>query len=184
MSGSAAARSNGPALTIPRELASPIRLHHIGGFGFPTDELVSEGRSIAKLGRDGSLKIFFGPGRKVMLADGNEWRIKATTTGRYIVPIVVSPYGTVAMAGPLDGKRSYGITGKEFAYNVVPLGRVGLRKPGLWGLLDRERPVGEIHQRRREIIADEPLPIAAVLLAFTLVAHGIPGEAALLPSYG
>ena len=106
--------------------------------GFPIDELVSNETLIAKLGRDGSLKIFFGPGRRVMLADGTEWRIKGATSGRHIVPVVKSAKGTVAFAGPLYGKRSYGITGRDFAYNIIPLGKVGLMTPGLWGI--RESP--------------------------------------------
>lgn len=181
MSGPDSVEPNRPLLASHYELASPIRLARIGGFGFPTHELLSEERSVAKLGRDGSIRIFFGPGRRVLLADGTEWRIKAANSGRHIVPIVMSAAGTVAITGPLYGKRSYGITGRDFAYNVVPLGHVGIRTPGVWGLHDREIVVGEVDQKRRQIVADETLPIAAALLVFTLIAHGIPGEADLLP---
>ena len=164
-----------------RKLTSPIEIHRIGGFGFPTDQLVSDGTTIAKLGRDGSLKIFFGPGRRVVLADGTEWRIKGATSGRHIVPVVKAAAGTVAFTGPLYGKRNYGITGRDFAYNIVPLGKVGLMTPGLWGIRDRQDEVGRIKQRARRIDVSEPFPVAAALLAFTLVTHGIPGENDLLP---
>lgn len=163
-----------------QHLASPIEVRHIGGFGFPTDELVAADVRVARLGRDGSLKIFFGPGRRVVLSDGIEWRIKAATSGRYIMPIVSSPQGTVAFAGALPGKRSYGITGRDFAFNLVPLGKVGLRTPGLWGIRDRHDEIGRLFQKARQIQVDRTFPIAAALLAFTVVAHGIPGEAELL----
>lgn len=165
-----------------QELWSPIELRHIGGFGFPTDELVSEETRFAKLGRDGSLKIFFGPGRRVVLADGTEWRIKAATMSRHIVPVIRSPDGTVAYGAPLPGKRTYGITGRDFAFNLVPLGRVGLLTPGLWGVRDRHDEIGRLYQRAKRIEVSQPFPIAAALLAFTLVTHGIPGENDLLRS--
>ena len=156
-------------------------MRHIGGFGFPTDELISDGNRIAKLGRDGSIRIFFGPGRRVVLQDGTEWRIKAATMGRHIVPVVKSEVGTVAYGGPLPGKRTYGITGRDFAYNIVPLGRVGLLAPGLWGVRARQDEIGRINQKQRSIQVAQPFPIAAALLAFTLVTHGVPGENDLLP---
>ena len=37
------------------------------------------------------------------------------------------------------------------------------------------------YQRAKRIEASEPFPVAAALLAFTLVTHGIPGENELLP---
>ncbi|NND04401.1 MAG: hypothetical protein HKN91_16615 [Acidimicrobiia bacterium] len=163
------------------ELWSPIEIRHIGGFGFPVDELVSNEISIAKLGRDSSLKIFFGPGRRVVLSDGTEWRIKGANSGRHIVPVIKSAAGSVAFAGPLYGKRIYGITGREFAYNLVPLGKVGIMTPGLWGIRDRQDEVGRLHQKAKRIEVTEPFPTAAALLAFTLVTHGIPGENDLLP---
>lgn len=162
------------------DLWSPIELRHIGGFGFPTHELVSAETRIAKLGRDGSLKIFFGKGRRVVLADGAEWRIKAGTMGRHIVPLIKSAEGTVAFAGPLPGKRNYGITGADFAYNIVPLGKVGLMTPGLWGIRDRQDEIGRLFQKPARIEVAQPFPTAAALLAFTLVTHGVPGENDLL----
>ncbi len=178
MNGSDPQSTSGSSL---RELRSPIEIRHIGGFGFPIDELVSNEMSIAKLGRDGSLKIFFGPGRRVLLADGTEWRIKGATSGRHIVPIVKSAAGTVAFAGPLYGKRTYGITGRDFAYNIVPLGRVGLMTPGLWGIRDRQDEIGRLYQRAKRIDVAQAFPVAAALLVFALVTHGIPGENDLLP---
>jgi len=166
----------------PRTIKGSIRLSRIGWLAFPNYELTAEGRLIAQLARDSSVWIFFGPGRRIRLADGTEWRVKAATSGRLIVPIIKSRAGTVAFSGPLASKRSYGITGKDFAYEVVPHGRVGLRRGGLWGVRSHETEIAVIDPHRRVIEAAEPITIAAALMAFTVLAHGTPGDVDLMPS--
>ena len=59
---------------------------------------------------------------------------------------------------------------------------VGLRGGGLWGLRHHETEVAVIDTSRREIAAAEPIPIAAALMAFTVLAHGTPGDVDLMPS--
>lgn len=158
-----------------------VVLRRIGGFAFPIDELVSDDGLVAHLGRDGSFRLFFGPGRRVRLSDGTEWRIKGAGHGPHIVPMVTSDSGTVAISGPLPAKRSYGINGKDWGYTLIPIGHVGLRRPGLWVLRRHETKVAAIEDHRRTIHAAEPIPVAAALLAFALMKHGIPGEADLMP---
>ena len=165
----------------PRTIQGVIRLKRVHWLRFPHYELTAEGSLIAHLARDSSLWIFFGPGRRIRLADGTEWRVKAVTRGRLIVPIIKASGGTVAFSGPLQAKRSHGITGKGFAYEIVPRGSVGLRKAGRWTLRRHEEEVGVIYPRRRELNATEPVPIAAVIMAFTVLAHGTPGDVELLP---
>jgi hypothetical protein len=165
-----------------RTISGSIRLSRVGWLRFPHYELTAEGRLVAELARDSSMWIFFGRGRRIRLADGTEWRVKAATSGRLIVPVIRSPEGTVAFSGPLHSKRSYGITGKDFAYDVIPPGRVGLRGTGVWGLRRHERDIALIDVQRRAIDAAEPIPIAAALMAFTVLAHGTPGDADLMPS--
>ena len=160
---------------------SPVQLRRVGRWTFPVEELVSGEQALAELGRDGSLRIFFGPGRRVRLANGVEWRIKAATMQRHIVPIIKSPGGTVALSGPFPAKRTYGISGKDFGLTLLPLGRAGLRRPRLWALRQHETDVATIDDRTRLLRPEVPVPIAAVLMAFTLVRHGIPGETDLRP---
>lgn len=164
-----------------RVVTGRVSVRRVARAGFPVEELVAGTNLIAQLGRDSSLAIFFGRGRRVLLPDNTQWRIKAATSGRHIVPIVKSAAGTVAFSGPLYGKRSYGITGRDYGYSLLPLGRLGLRRPGLWVLRHHESDIASVNDRRRTIDATQPIPIAAALLIFTLVNHGIPGEADLLP---
>ena len=163
-------------------LVGTSRLHRRGGFGFPQYELRNGGRRVAALGRDSSLNIMLGRGRKVVLENGVEWRIKAATSGPYIVPVVKSAGGTVARSGLRGGHRVYGIDGLDFAYTVFPLNRAGLLHSQHWGIRVRNVDVGRIDQGAGIVDSTEPIPIAAVLLAFTLIEHGIPGEARLRPT--
>lgn len=167
-----------------RVITGHIEMRRIGRAGFPAAELLSDGVTAAKLGRDSSFSIFFGPGRRVALADGTEWRIKAANSNRHIVPIVKSEAGTVAFSGPLYGKRSYGITGRDYGYSLMPLGRIGLRSPGIWTLRHHETDIASVDDRELLIEALQPIPLAAVLLVFTLINHGVPGEADLVPRVG
>ena len=166
---------------MPTVVEGPISFRRIDRSGFPTHELDAAGRLIAWLGPDGPLRIFFGRGRRVQLVDGTEWRIKATTSGPRIVPIITAPTGLVATSGPVGGRRCYGINGQHFGFVLVPLGRVRLLGEVAWLLRRHEEEVATI-DTARVMHTNEPVPIAAVLMAFTLIDHGIPGEAKLMPS--
>ncbi len=170
--------------TVParmRSIEGSARLRRVGRFGFPIEELAGENGLIAELGRESSLVIFFGRGRRVRLADGSEWRIKSTTSGRHIVPIITTKEETVTISGPLYAKRSYGINGRDYGFTLIPMGTARFRSSGLWALQRYEDQIATIDQRDRVIHADEPIPIAAALMAFTLITHGIPGEGDLMP---
>lgn len=170
--------------TVPassRTLQGRCRLLRIGRFGFPVEKLAGDEETIALLGRDGSMRIFFGPGRRVVPAGGPEWRIKAATSGRHIVPIIRSGSRIIATSGPLHARRSYGINGDGYALTVIPVGKTGFRSPGRWVLRRHEDQIATIDEHRRVIIADESVPVAATVLAFTLITHGIPGEGDLMP---
>jgi len=168
--------------TSPGMIMGAVRMRRTGWLSFPFEELAGPDGPVARLGRDSALGIFFGTGRRVLLTNGIEWRIKAASLGRHIVPVIRSKTGTVAFAGPLGARRSYGITGKDFGLNLVPLGKVGLRRTPRWGLLEHETRVATVDDRTRVLTAVEPIPLAAALMAFTLITHGIPGEADLVPS--
>ena len=117
----------------------------------------------------------------MQLVDGPEWRIKATTAGPYIVPIIKAPTGIVATSGPQAGRRCYGINGKHFGYVIVPLGKVSMLGELSWAMRRHEVEVATI-DAEQVIHTNEPIPIAAALMVFALIAHGIPGEAKLMPS--
>ncbi|MDH3309053.1 MAG: hypothetical protein OEO77_16250, partial [Acidimicrobiia bacterium] len=117
----------------------------------------------------------------VVPADGAEWRIKSMTSGRHIVPIITSPEGTIAISGPLHARRSYGINGRDYGLTLIPMGRTGFRSSGEWVLRRHEDPIAVIDDRARTVRADEPVALSAVVMAFTLITHGIPGEGDPMP---
>lgn len=117
----------------------------------------------------------------MQLVDGTEWRIKATTVGSYIVPIIKARTGIVATSGPLGGHHYYGINGKHFDFVLFPVGRVRLLGQVAWLMRRHEDEVATI-DAAHVMNANEPVPIAAALMAFTLINHGIPGEAKLMPT--
>ncbi len=162
--------------------AGSVHLDRVGRVGFPIEALVDESGLIVYLGRDSSISIFFGRGRRVRFEGGTEWRIKAITSGRHIVPVVKSQEGTIAVTGPLYARRSYGINGKGYGFTLIPLGRIGLLRPGSWALQHQATQIATVDDGDRVMHATVPIPLAAVLLTFTLVTHGIPGEADLMPS--
>lgn len=166
---------------LPNVIEGPIQLRRVGRSGFPTHELIAARVVVARLGRDGTLRTFFGRGRRVELADGTQWRIRATTAGPYIVPIIRASDGMVATSGPQAGRRCYGINGQHFGYVMVPLGRVKMFDEVSWAMRRHEVEVATI-DAGGVIHTTEPIPTAAALMAFTLIAHGIPGEAKLMPT--
>jgi hypothetical protein len=83
----------------------------------------------------------------VQLVDGTEWRIKATTTGPYIVPIIKARTGLVATSGHWGGRRCYGINGKHFGFVLVPLGPIRLLGQVAW--LMRRHEDESRHDRHR-----------------------------------
>jgi hypothetical protein len=155
-------------------------LRKIGGTGFPValfvlDDGTPEGHVMARLGRAGWMRIFFGKGRRVELPDGEVWRIEAAGDGPCIVPIVTCDTGKLAVATP-HGKRSYGINGKDYAYNLYPTSSFGLGRP-TWLLREHETELATLASQ--VIYAEHPVPLAAALLCFTVIKYGVPGEAAL-----
>ena len=173
-------------LSNPRSRSSTITgkasLRRISRLRFPLERLENDGGPIADLGRDSSLLILFGRGRRVRLADGSEWRIRSATKGRHILPLISSSAGTIASSGPLYARRSYGINLSDRSYTLMPASRAGLRRPNRWSLVRHDREVASLDDRKRTITTVEAVPTAAVLLALTLIRHGIPGEASLVPS--
>ena len=164
--------------TVPM-IQGDAERHRTGSLRFPTEEIVDASGVVAQLGRDSSLNVFFGRGRLVRLANGTEWRIKSVTSGRHIVPVIRSEAGTIATSGPLYAKRSYGINGRDYGLTLIPTGKAGWGRPARWVLQRHETEIASLTQN--SMAPHEPIPVAAVLMAFTLITHGIPGEADLMP---
>jgi hypothetical protein len=155
-------------------------MRRVGALAFPTfvfvrEDGTSEGQVLARLGRDGWFRVFFGRGRRVELPDGTEWRVTATGAGGYIEPVVTCEGGKLAVAGP-RGKRSYGVNGPDFAYNFYPTNNVNLPKR-TWSLREHDTDLATF--RSQSMHADHPVPLAAALLCFTLIKYGVPGEASM-----
>ena len=127
------------------------------------------------MGRDGWFRVFLARGQKVVLLDGTSWRITAVAAGPYIEPVVLAETGKLAIGSPY-GKRSYHINGRDYAYNLYPSSVSGAPKRS-WTLREHETHMAVLG--RSSIDADYPVPLAAALLCFTLIRHGVPGEAHL-----
>jgi hypothetical protein len=166
---------------MDRAIQGVVGLRRVGRWRFPVEELTGDAGTIARLGRDGSIRVMFGRGRKVILADGTEWRITSVASGPLIAPLIMSSTGKIASSGVLPARRSYGINLKEISYTLIPLDRIGLRQPRQWALRRHEADIAIVDTVARTVTANEPIPVAAVLLAFTLLTHGVPGEASLMP---
>ncbi len=159
------------------QVLGPASLRRIGMLAHPvyvfeSQDGAPEGKILARLSRDGWFRVFFGRGRRVDLPDGTTWRVAATGAGGCIVPIVLCERGKLALAAP-HGTRSYGINGREYAYNLYPKSRAGLRHSS-WSLREHDTVLATF--RLNSMFAYHPVPLAAALLCFTLIKYGVPGE--------
>ncbi|MDR9449723.1 MAG: hypothetical protein RI637_00780 [Acidimicrobiia bacterium] len=156
----------------------PASIRRIGMLAHPVAVFESqdgspEGKVLARLGRDGWFRVFFGRGRRVELPDGTAWRVAAIGAGGCIVPVVLCERGKLAVAAA-HGTRSYGINGRDYAYNLYRQSRAGLRH-STWSLREHDTVLATF--RLHSMFADHPVPLAAALLGFTLIKYGVPGEA-------
>lgn len=161
------------------EFLGSAELRRVSLFGFPSSVLVRTGdpadAAIARLARDGWFRIFFGRGCVIEIPDGSWWRLAAGQQGGCIVPVISSDTGKLAVASP-HGNRSYGLNGRDYAYNLYPTEGPRLRQSA-WLLRDHDDELAHFGPRR--VVAHHPVPLAAVLLSLTLIKYGIPGEANL-----
>jgi hypothetical protein len=147
-------------------------LQRANRFGFPAFELVGgTGAVHASLGRSGWFRVFFGRGTRIELPDGTRWRLKAAGYGPYLAPLIIGEEGKLVVALP-ESKRRYGINGRDYAYHFYP--EDGRRSSSVWILREHETDLAVF----RKNVVDAHLPVAmpAVLLCFTMMKYGIPGE--------
>jgi hypothetical protein len=88
---------------------------------------------------------------------------------------VTCEQGKLALAEPA-GKRSYGVMGPDYDYNLYPSDTSRHAKV-TWTL--REHDIQLATFAAGSMKADHPVPLAAVLVCFTVIKYGVPGEASL-----
>lgn len=152
---------------------------------FPSSLLVQarspdgEQKVLARLGRDGWFRVFLGRGRRVELPDGTKWRIGSGGMGGELVPVVTCPTGRLAV-GSSVGQRSYGINGKDYAYNFYPTSRKRYDQSP-WMLTEHGAKLATF--QADSVYAERPVPLATILICFTLIKYGVPGEGILVPNF-
>lgn len=157
------------------EVEGSAVLRRTGWWDFPTHELVAGTQVVARLGRAGWWRIFFGRGQPIELADGRRWRLRATGMAGAICPVLVdSEVRKVAFAAPAHG--GYGINGADWAYILYPAERRRFARSNEWILREFEEDVGVASRSPRRVETTTAVPLSAVLLTLTLVVFAIPGE--------
>lgn len=133
---------------------------------------------MARLGRFGLWRIFFGRGVRIVLADGTAWRLRSLGTAGAICPVIVdSDVRKVALAAPHHG--GYGLNGADWAYVMYPSDPGRFLRSNEWILREYEENVGMITRTPWRIEAESPLPLGAAILALALAIYAIPGESKL-----
>ncbi len=158
-------------------VAGTVSIKPVGLLGFPrsvlvADSLPEDSNIIASMGRDGWFRTFYGRGRKIKLIDGTTWRISGAASAGSVVPVVKDKTGKLAIA-EAHGQRCYALDGPDYTYNLYPLGTKGPDK-NAWSLRERDTEIAYL--KSGTITAHEPIPLAALLLCFTLIKYGVLGE--------
>lgn len=149
----------------------------VGRVRFPVFELRQEGQVLASMGRSGSIKIMFGRGQRVELADGTAWRVRALGNAGAVCPAVLdAERRKVTISSPRDGK--YGLNGRDNGYLLYAATKRRFSRADEWILREHEIEVATFTRYPASLVADEPVHLGAVILSFTLMQHGILGESA------
>jgi hypothetical protein len=171
----------GPAQDAPAALPAPVvsgevtvrRAHLIR---YPAYVASTSGLEVG-LGRFSALNIyFFGPGQKIILPGGIEWRLTAIPFGPSLAAVVINERRqrlAMASAGAVAGK--YGINGRDYAYTLDPA-EGGLGRASAWHLCCGEQIIAGFRRRPFGATCTSPVPLPAVLLTLLLARFGIPGE--------
>lgn len=159
-------------------LVGVAAVHRVGRWRFPVYELKVDGLVLARLGRSGLWRIFFGRGQPIELADGSRWRLRSLGMAGAICPVIVdSETRKVALAAPHHG--GYGLNGPDWAYVLYPSERHRFVRSNHWILREYEENVGVVTRTPWRIETTSPVPLGAVVLALSLAVYAIPGESKL-----
>lgn len=157
------------------------RLDPTGRPGFPWGVVTIDGAEVARVGRFSALNIFLLRGQRIEVA-GRTWRMRGRPWHRMVVPLLVDEHGrrlAVAAAGPSD----YSITCRDRAFTLIPAEhRPG--RPRVWQLLSFDECVAEVRRNPYEARILEPIPLPALLMAWTLATLGCMGEKEMVQAMG
>lgn len=139
--------------------------------------LRSGSTTIAELGRRSWFSIYLGWGQSVKLSGGGRGRIAGRGRRSFITPVVLDERRRiVARALPGPG-GTYGLNVSAAGYQLVPHSRnTWLSRANQWELRRFDLVVADLSLSPGRISTAEPIPLAIVLLSFTVMALGIPGE--------
>lgn len=176
--GRVVASMDGPSVRV----SGSLRLRRVGWWRFPTHELVAGEQVVARLGRSGWFRIYFGQGQRIELAGGDRWLLRSVGRAGAICPVVVDADGRkVAIAG--IGHGTYGLNTRDDAFVFFPARRRGGGRR-TFILRRHEEEIAVVDRYGPKLDASAPVPLGVVLLCFTLVRLGIPGESVpTVPSF-
>jgi hypothetical protein len=164
-------------LNAPHMLVGRANVRRIGRWEFPAHELLRDGEVVARMGRMGWFRIYFGPGQGIELHDGVRWTVRSIGGRGTIRPLIVdSARRKIAIAGSSHG--TYGINGKDYACVLYPADKTRLGRASRWILRQHEDELAIINRYPLSVEASLPVHLGAVLLSFVLVRYGLPEEAA------
>jgi hypothetical protein len=158
-------------------LVGKANVHRIGRWTFPVYELTQDGVALAHMGRTGWFRIYFGPGQRIELTDGQRWTVRSVGAGGAIRPVIVdSTRRKVAIAGL--GHGTYGINGKDYACALYPAHKPRFGRANTWILRQFEDELAIITRHPASVEAPLPVHLGAVLLSLVLIRYGLPEESA------
>jgi hypothetical protein len=157
------------------EMQGRAAVRRVGRVRFPVFELVQNDVVLASMGRTGSIKVFFGRGQRIELADGSQWRLISLGRGGAICPAILDDgKRKIALSSVLEG--GYGINGKTYGFTLYPGERKRFSRENRWILRCYEDEIATVTRYPSAIDASAPVHLGAVLLAFTLARYGVLGE--------
>lgn len=165
-----------------RTVDGHLEMRVSGGWPLRHWTLRSESGVVASLGVRSWLALYFGRGQHVQLPDGAGGRIVGAGMRNWIIPLLVDDRGnTVARAIP-GPHGSYTIDTIDQGFLLIPAtSRTWRSKPRQWEMLSWDEVVARLTADPDTIDTLRPIPLAAVLLAFTVMNLGIPGEGGMGP---
>lgn len=164
----------GPTLD-KHEMQGRADVRRVGRVRFPVFELVQNDVVLASMGRTGWIKVFFGRGQRIELADGSQWRLMSLGKAGAICPAILDDgKRKIALSSVLVG--GYGINGKTYGFMLYPGEKKRFSEENRWIFRDHEDEIATVTRYPSAIDASAPVHLGAVLLAFTLARYGILGE--------
>lgn len=163
------------------DVTGSVRLDPSGRPGFPWGIVTAGSREIATVGRFSALNTFLLRGQRIEV-DGRRWRMKGVGWHRMVVPVLLDEQKR-KLATSAAGPKDYAINCRDRAFSLIPAEqRPG--RPRVWQLLSFNEPVATIRRNPYEAEIAEPIPLPALLMAWTLATIGCMGEKELVQSMG